>query len=225
MRGSLLLVSLVAGGAHAESWVPRPDLDVNALARLVEGHSPSLERARLSIELARADARQAGLLDNPFLDGGWGGVPLDGTALGQSARYGVGISWRALIGKRGARVDRASGLEEATQFSGRAAVRGEAFALARVLGGVAVAMLRLEALRGLVDEARGSVEVARARVRGGAATPLEVDRLDIDLARIEQQILATDAEIVFELASCAARVGLECGRFLSVDEARAFLEA
>ncbi|RYE86715.1 MAG: TolC family protein, partial [Myxococcales bacterium] len=80
-------------------------------------------------------------------------------------------------------------------------------------------------LEGLVEQGKGTVELARSRVTGGQIAPVEVDRLEIDQGRLEQQVLAAEADERSLVAACAPFVGVPCAPFRSGDEARGFLQA
>ncbi len=211
-------------------FVPTANLDVDALTRLVLERSPGLQESRLRVDLARAESTQSRVWENPVVDGSWSNVPIGETnpagmknPLGNVPNYSVGINYRFLLGKRGPRIDRADALARSAQASAEADARGEALVLAVVLGGSANAQLRIERLRALLDEGKSSLEVARARVNAGSGTPLEVDRLEIELSRIDQQILNAESELAGALATCSAFVGAICAPFPSTQDARAFL--
>src|SRR5688572_9786487 len=213
------------------AFVPSASLDVDALTRLVLERSPGLQASRLRVDLARAESTQSRLWENPLLDGSWSNVPVGDTnpgglknPLGNMPNYSVGINYRVLIGKRGPRIDRADALARSAHALAEADARGEALVLAVVLGGSANALLRIERLRALLDEGKSSLDVARARVSAGSGTPLEVDRLEIELSRIDQQILSAESDLAAALATCSAFVGAPCAAFRSTADARTFLQ-
>lgn len=238
-RLAILVVGLattlgISGRAAAEEavYTPSPDHELATLEALVLRRLPRLQESLLAADLARAESRQATLLPNPELDLAWGTVPLGASnprdlpaPLANVPNYTVGLSYTFPLGKRGPRQERAEALVEGTRRSVDAAARGEALGLVRVLGRVAVARLRLEGLRGLVAQQRTTIDLARSRLAQGFGTPLDVDRLEIELSRIEQQLTSTRGDEVAGLAACAGYVGLSCRPIAGEAEARAFVLA
>jgi cobalt-zinc-cadmium efflux system outer membrane protein len=212
-------------------FVPSSKLDLPSMAKLLLERSSALQDDRLRVELARADTMQARLWENPTLDATWGTIPIGETnppgmknPLANIPNYNVGLSYRFLLGKRGPRTDRAEALERGARASLEAATRGQALSLALVVGAIAGATLRIERLRQLLEEGRGSLDVARARVGAGSGTPLEVDRLEIELSRIDQQILSVEGDLATALATCTGFLGISCANFTNNAEAKAYLQ-
>ncbi len=231
---ALALAASLAATARADeaAFHPTPSLDLEALAALVATRSRAVQTEALAVDAAATEARQARLLGNPQLDGSWATIPVGQTnPPGLSSRmsrvpsYGVGVSYTFLLGKRGPRQRRADALESAARATVAATTRAQALALARVLGTMAVASMRAEGLRALVEEQRGSIALAEVRLRAGFATPLDLDRLQIELSRVEQQVSASETEARLAEASCAGLLGQRCVGFASADEARAFVSA
>ncbi len=226
------VVARVALAEAAPTFRPSADADFAQLLSIVSERSADLRADRLSVDLARTDAEQARLLGNPTLDGSWATVPLGETnpaglasPMTQIPSYGVGLSYTFPLGKRGPRIARSEALAEAASRTLASSARARTLELVRVLGDLAVATMRVEGLRGLVAGGKGTVELARSRFTAGFATPLEVDRLQIELSRFEQQILQNEANAQATLASCAAVVAAPCSPFESSEDARAFLGA
>lgn len=221
-----------AGAARrsARTFIPTARLDVNTLSKLLLERSPGLQDERLRLDLAGTDTRQSRLYDNPQLDGSWATIPIGETnpaglqkPLANVPNYSVGVSYRFLLGKRGPRIERAQALERSARQTLVAATRREAFQLAGVIGAVAAASLRIERLRTLLDEGKGSLDVARARMSAGSGTPLEVDRLEIELSRVAQQVLASEGDLAAALSLCSGFVGMPCVAFPSTEEGKKFL--
>jgi cobalt-zinc-cadmium efflux system outer membrane protein len=216
----------------ATVFVPRASLDLAALMGLVARSSPVVSGELLAVDLARAEVRQSRLIGNPTIDGTWGTIPVGdtnpsglGSPLGEVPYYSLGASYTFPIGKRGPRQARAAALEQSARAGATATARAIALELTRTLGDAAIATLRIDGLRGLVSQEKGSIELAQSRLSGGFGTPLEVDRLEIELGRTEQLLLANEAEMRDSLATCAATLGVPCEPFPSSDEARAYLDA
>jgi cobalt-zinc-cadmium efflux system outer membrane protein len=213
-------------------YVPRPEHDIATLAALVRRRAPALQQDLLAADLARADARQARLLGNPSLDATWGTIPVGETnpkglsaPLANVPNYSVGLSYTFPIGKRGPRRERADALAEGAAESAEASVLAQALGLARVLGKMATARLRLDGLRRLVDSQRVALEIAKTRLAQGFGTPLDIDRLQIELERMSQQALSTEADERASLAACAAYVGMPCRGIQTAEDGRAILDA
>lgn len=226
------LAPLVARADEPAAFSASAATDLGRLSSLVAARSADLRGERLGVDLARADARQARRLGNPTLDAAWATVPLGETnpsgletPLSNIPSYSVGLSYTFPLGKRGPRAERADALVEQASRGYAASARARAIELVRILGDLAVATLRLDGLGDLVAGGKGSVALAESRLAGGFATPLEVDRLKIELSRFELQILENEGNAKAALAACATIVGATCRPFESTGAARAWLAA
>jgi outer membrane protein, heavy metal efflux system len=209
---------------------PRTDIDLTAIMRLIVARSPALQGAQLDVDLASAERLQSTLWDNPAADFAWGTVPVGETnpagldsPYANIPNYGVGLSYRLLLGKRGPRQDRARALESGARATRDAVARAQALALVRLLGGLAIATMRAEGAHGILDDAQHSLELAKSRLNAAFGTPLDVDRMQIEVNRVEQLIARGEGEISASLAECAAQLGMQCEGFGSRDDAKAFL--
>ncbi len=240
VHAATLLLALAVGGiARAETpsatgatFTPRAALDLPSMMQLVARRSAAVQAEILNRELASAEVRQSHLLGNPTVDATWGTIPLGetnpphlGSPLTSVPSYGVGLAYTFPLGKRGPRQERAAALEESARSGVTATARAQALDLARILGTAAVAGLRVEGLGGLVAQERGSIALAESRLSGGFGTPLDVDRLRIELNRTEQQVLDNEGDYRDALTACASLLGQRCEAFPSSDEAREFLVA
>ena len=106
-----------------------------------------------------------------------------------------------------------------------ASARAQGLELLRVLGAMAVATLRVEGLKSQIDDQRGTITLAQSRLSAGFGTPLEVDRLQIELSRTEQQLIANEGDMRMAQVSCSSLLGMRCAAFASSEDARAFLDA
>lgn len=226
----LATVSLASSAAFAQSFRPSPEQDLTSIGRLVSGRMAAVQQASLDVELAAAETRQSYLFENPTLDLGVGTIPVGETnPQGLSSpyanvpNYGVGLSYRFLVGKRGPRQQRAGALENAARASREAFVREASVQLIAHLGQLAIATLRADGARGVLDDARRSVELARARLASTFGTPLDVDRLLIESQRVEQVVLRNEAQAVASLAACSSILGQQCEGFTGDDQAREYL--
>ncbi len=224
------LVALPSRASEAE-FSPSRSTDLSALTQAVARHSPSTELDRLAVDAARADARQVRLWTNPTLDGSWGTIPLGTTNPPGLARwrqvpnYGVGLSYTFTLGKRGPRARMSDALVDAARANVVVGARAQALDLARTLGQMAVAELRVIGLKSQLEEQKAAISVAESRLATGFGTPLDVDRLRIERSRTEQQLIGNEGELRAAAATCAAAVGIPCQLFRDGDEARAFLTA
>jgi len=211
-------------------FVPTSAIDLPALMTAVRDRSAALQADHLEVDVKAAEARQSHLFDNPVLDGAVGTIPL-GTPnppelqdpLSNIPNYSVGLSLHPDLGRRGARINRAERQSEAAEASREAAVRREALRLLRILGDLALATLRLSTDQHLAAQSRSALALARDRVRTGYGPPLDADRAEIELLRLEQQVAADQGDVLTAQATCAEILGMRCARFTSEDEARRFL--
>jgi cobalt-zinc-cadmium efflux system outer membrane protein len=236
------LVGLVAFGssiavvARADesvaAYTPRPEHDLSTLLEMVRRRSAGLQGDLLAADLARADARQARLLGNPVIDATWGTIPIGetnppnlGSPLTNIPSYSVGVSYTFPLGKRGPRRERGDATAEGASLTADASARAQALDLARVLGKIAVTRLRIDGLRSLAAQQRAVIELTRTRLQQGFGTPLDIDRLEIELSRSEQQVLVTEADEQAGLTACAAYIGVPCKAIASAEDARALIVA
>lgn len=217
---------------HADAAVLRPGgiLGLDELERLIIPRVATIEASALEIDLAEAEVRQARLLPNPVLDLGWGTIPLGPTnppglarPLANIPNYGVGLSFKFPVGKRRPAIGRAQALVEAARARLDATTRAVSLQLAGLLGQLAVATLRRDGVHALVDTAKRAVVAAEARLAAGFGTPFDVDRLQIDLRRLEQQLGSADSDISAVLAACTGVAAMPCEGFTNSAEARQFL--
>jgi cobalt-zinc-cadmium efflux system outer membrane protein len=207
-----------------------PGLDLAQLEALVRARTPALESDALEVDLARAEVEQSRLLGNPTADGAWATIPVGrinppdlASPLSNVPNYSVGLSYTFPIGKRGPKQERAAALERGAEAAYDAAARERALELARLAGAAATVAVRLEGLRALAADDQRSVALAESRFRAGFATPLDVDRLRIEVSRTQQQILSAESDLDEALASCATLAGTRCQAFADAADARVFL--
>ncbi len=220
----------LAAAQPAAEFVPTPALDFVALLAVVRDRSAALQAEHLEAELKVAELRQSQLFDNPVLDGTVGTIPL-GTPnppeladpLSNIPNYSIGLSLHPDLARRGARITRAERQSDAAEASREFAVRREALRLLRTLGDLAVATLRFSTDQHLAAQSRSALALARDRVRTGYGPPLDADRAEIEVLRLEQQVAADLGDLLTAQASCAEILGMPCARFASEDDARRFL--
>ncbi len=231
-----LCFGLFAGPVAAQppsvdaEFVPQAGLLLSDLMQLVAEHDPALQQERLGVETARAQVRQSGLWENPVLDAGVGTIPIGAAnppdlpaPLSNIPNYSIGLSLHPDLARRPVRRRQAQALLGASQAQLHAATRERALGLARVLGALAGATLRIEIKRSLVEQGRDALKIAQTRVESGYSAPLEASRQEIDLLRLEEQLLELEGESSAALANCAEYLGARCRRFASPEDAHTFL--
>ncbi len=220
------------GSPTLGAFRPRADMRLPELEKLVRQRSPELQAAALDVDLAEASLQQSRLLPNPVFDFSWNTIPIGPTnpgndspspAIAHVPNYGFGLSYTFPLGKRGPKQRQMKRELGAAEQNLDAVARAKAFELARLLGEMAAATMRREGLRDLVEDAKGAVNIAQVRLDASFGTPLDVDRMRIELSRSEQTLAAADSDVGSTLASCAALVGEPCESFPSADEAKQFL--
>lgn len=211
---------------------PSRTVTLEQLESLARAFAPDLEGALLDVSLARTEVTKSGLLPNPALDLSWGTIPVGETnptdleaPFANVPNYSAGVSYTAPLGKRKPLRARAQALRAAADQNLVADVRGRALGAAQILGALATTALRVEGLKRLVEAGQELVSVARARVEAKTFPGLDLDRLRLDVARLEQGVLAAESEEAALLSQCTAILGVRCDAFDGPEEARAFLEA
>ena len=230
-----LAAFILAGAAGAQekaSFRPTGALDLRTLGEWVARRSSRVQGDLVALDAAQTEVAQARLYGNPQLDGSWATIPVGPTnPEGVSSRltsipsYGLGISYTFLIGKRGPRQRRAAATVDSDRATVAATTRAQALELARLLGEMAVASLRVAGLSELVEQQKGSITLAETRVTAGLGTPLDVDRLQIERSRTEQQVLSNEIDLRRAQAACSALLALRCETFADTDAARTYLAA
>lgn len=232
---ALLVVAAFLGAREARgegperpAFIARASLNLEDLAAAIDVGDPQVARASLDVALARADQRRSRLFENPSLDVGSAVAvgPLNPSTISRwddTPQSTVGLSYRFLLGKRGPRRSRADASAAAAASSFGGIRRERALELGRVLGRLALATLRSEALDRFRREGTETLKLTEARLSSGFATPLDVDRMQVEEARLDQQRIASTAELETARADCTSLVGRPCLPFPSAEEARTFL--
>ncbi len=209
---------------------PSPDMSLDQVIQLVRERFPDVQSLERDVDVAAAEVRQSYLWENPNVDGSWATIPVGETnpaglekPFANIPNYGVGLSYRFLIGKRSPRQQRAEALERAVRASRSHITRLVGISVVRSVGSLAVAMLRVEAAGELFEDAKRSLDLAASRLAAKFGTPLDVDRLQIELNRVRQHVVKAEGEISASLADCASILGMTCERFGSSAQARAFV--
>lgn len=207
------------------------DLSIADLQKLIAEGQPDLETARREVDVAKAQQKQTRLFNNPTVDAAWGTIPIGETAppnlrqpFQHVPNYTVGVGYTFPLGKRGHRMARADAELKARQAQLSSQTRLAALDLADLLGVLANAQLRIAALRELSQGARAAVDLATESVKAKFGTPLDVDRLSIELARTEQTLSAAQGDLSEALAACSALIARPCEPFVDAESARGYLD-
>ncbi|MBL8631581.1 MAG: TolC family protein [Myxococcales bacterium] len=220
-----------ASPSSQDVWFqPESATDVRTLMSVVRDRAASLQADHLELDIRRFDAQQSRLFDNPVLDAAVGTIPIGPsnppdlpTPLRSIPNYSVGLGMHLDLARRSARIERADLAIQASAAQLAFAIQGQAIRLLRAVGDLAVATLRLAADQRLTQQARQSLYLAKERVKTGFGPPLDSDRAEIELLRLEQQVSADQGDILSAQATCAELVGMRCGAFADESAARLLL--
>jgi len=221
---------VAVGAAEPDAAAPFADaarpLALAEAERLLVQSSPQMQAARLALEAARADVVTALEAPNPQFS--W-----NSTMINFHDGLGAGAPWDKRVDSV-FRIDQQIERGGKRELRGKAAMKGEAAARADVEEALRTSTLAVdnayydlktaqEALQIASDLAslqRQSLEVARLRFKAGAASDVDVARLQVELARAEADLAdATTAKRAAQIA-LAQSVGLpsDRARFEASDE-------
>jgi len=225
---SVIVASVVLSGTPVElSKIENG----GALPELVWRQSPDLQPARVRVAQAEAERRKALRLPNPGLDLSVNTLPvgpLNPPGLSEPflnvPNVAVGLSVLLELGKRGPRQDATSEAARAAALEALEQLRRKVLDLEDVIGDVAAAQVRVDALDGLSDDARKLTELQQARAQKGDTSDLDADR-----ARLEQEGTVTALgeareQLAAALRSCADVLATPCAPFADAAQANAWLE-
>ena len=185
-------VSAIPARAELQA-TSEPALTARSAAEAALRANPELQAAYHAIEAARGQLLQAGLWPNPELDLA-GRSDFAFQAEGERS-FGVELAQRLPIGGRLARardvalVDVAVALAEARDFERR--LIGE---VQRAVFGLVALDQALEARTSVIQTARELARVAARRLRAAEVSEADVNLLEIELARFEQERRLLDLE-------------------------------
>jgi len=136
----------------------------------------------------------------------------------------VGLSVLLELGKRGPRQDATSEAARAAALEALEQLRRKVLDLEDVIGDVAAAQVRVDALDGLSDDARKLTELQQARAQKGDTSDLDADR-----ARLEQEGTVTALgeareQLAAALRGCADVLANPCTPFADAAQAGTWLE-
>jgi cobalt-zinc-cadmium efflux system outer membrane protein len=186
----MLVAVPTAAPVHAQAaadgagrWIdPVRGLTLEEAAARALAREPSIAAERQQLVIARGEHRQAGLRANPMLD-----VEQRVEPGGTDAQTTVMVEWPLELFRRGARVAAAEArVDEARhRISDRERqLLGEVRA---AYGRVLVAVYTLDVLDRVIAAAARQRDLVASRVAEGSAPPLERDRLQVELGRLEAE--------------------------------------
>lgn len=205
--------------------------DGAALPELVWKQSPDLQGARARVAQAEAERKKALRLPNPGLDLSVNTLPvgpLNPPGLAEPflnvPNVSVGLSVLLELGKRGPR-------QESTEEAARAAaldaldqVRRKVLELEDVIGDVAAAQVRVEALTLLTADAQRLTDLQKSRSEKGDTSELDADRARLELESTLTSLGEAQAELEAALRVCADSVAMPCEGFSDTAQAGAWLD-
>lgn len=177
---------LLAQSAPADSagrWIdPVAGLTLDEAAARALAREPSIAAERQQLAIARGERRQAGLRANPMLE-----VEQRVEPGGTDAQTTVMVAWPLELFRRRARVAVADA--RVTEARHRIADRERQLAgqVRAAYGRVLAAVYELEILDRVVAAAARQRDLVASRAAEGSAPPLERDRLQLELGRLEAE--------------------------------------
>ena len=205
--------------------------DEAQLAELLWQRSPDLQSARARVAQAEAERRKALRLPNPGLELSVNTLPVGPSNPPELKdpflnvpNVAVGLSWLIELGKREPRQAATAEAARAAALDALEQLRRKVLELEEVIGDVAAAQVRVEALEGLSDDAGKLASLQRARAEKGDTSELDADR-----ARLEHESTLTAlgearAQLAGQLRRCAEALSLPCEAFAKTEDATKWLD-
>jgi cobalt-zinc-cadmium efflux system outer membrane protein len=230
--GLLTLASTVQGQQQSVpvSLAPTDYLDEAKLTGLLWEQCPEVVEARRSAGVAASEVTRARKYPNPALDFTWGTIPIGSTnppdlhdPIGNVPNYNVGLSELFEIAKRGPRQAATTAEFEAAHAQAMAMLATRFFDLMDAVGRIARSQVRATVINGQVKASRRLLELDRARASKGDIAGVDVQRSEVEHARLiaAREAARTDREAA--QAACAAILATACPPFESGQAARRFL--
>ena len=233
----LLLVSSQSLPAQmaAETTSPAPLAaadygDPAKLASLLWERSQDVLEARRSVGTAASEVTRARKYPNPQLDFSWGTIPIGQTTppnlndpIGNVPNYNVGLSELFELAKRGPRQAAAAAELEASRAQALAVLGDRFFDLLDTIGRMAKSQVRIGAISGQTRAGERILELERARAEKGEIAFADVERSEVEHARLVAARDSAQAEMEQARAECTALLALDCPPFPSAQSARQYL--
>jgi outer membrane protein, heavy metal efflux system len=195
---------------------PIENLSLDQAIAIAEEMHPDIAEARALVQAAEGQAQQAGSRPNPELIGRVEAAPFRGDTIGQ-ADYLAGAAQIVPLGRRLSQARRVETLERDRWLR---AVESRRLEVHRAVHGAFAAALYQEraanAQSALRDAADRTVDLARARLAAGDATPDLLARAELESARVRREWQRCVALQEQALASLAAALGQRGIRIVSL---------
>jgi cobalt-zinc-cadmium efflux system outer membrane protein len=205
-------------------------LDEAKLTGLLWEQCPEVVEARRSAGVAASEVTRARKYPNPALDFTWGTLPIGSTnppdlhdPIGNVPNYNLGLSELFEIAKRGPRQAATTAEFEAARAQAVATLATRFFDLMDTIGRIARSQVRAAVINGQVRASERLLELDRARAAKGDIAGVDVQRSEVEHARLVavREAARTDREAA--RAACAAIIAATCPPFESGKAARQFL--
>jgi outer membrane protein, heavy metal efflux system len=230
---SLLTLAASALGQQPSapvSLVPADYLDEAKLTGLLWEQSPEVVEARRSAGIAASEVTRARKFPNPALDFTWGTIPIGPSnpsdlhdPIGNVPNYSVGLSELFEIAKRGPRLAATTAELEAAHAQAVATLATRFFDLMDTIGLIARSQVRGAVIDGQVAASQRLLQLDRARAAKGDIAGVDVQRSEVEHARLIAAREAARADVEAARAACAASIATACPPFESGKAARQFL--
>lgn len=215
---TVLAAAVVVWPAVAPGQVPAPLLSarfidgargitVDEAVQLALAREPSLQEARSGVDAARGMRYQAGLRPNPEVMFERRDAPK-----GMDAQTMASVEWPLELGRRPARIAVAERQTGVAEFSVADRERRLAAEVRSRYGAVLTGARVLDLLAEMADVTRRQRDLAAARVEAGASAPVERDTLDVELGRLEADVLMQTGRIQASLADLRRLVAAPPGQ-------------
>jgi outer membrane protein, heavy metal efflux system len=190
---------------------PLENLTLDQAIAIAEEMHPDIAEARALVQAAEGQAQQAGSRPNPELIGRVEAAPFRGDTIGQ-ADYLAGAAQTVPLGRRLSQARRVETLERDRWLK---AVESRRLEVHRAVhGAFATALYQERAANeqsALRDAADRTVDLARARLEAGDATPDLLARAELESARVRrewQRCLALQEQALASLAATLGQPGI-----------------
>ncbi len=204
--------------------------DGATLPELVWRQAPELQAARIKVAQAEAERRKALRLPNPGLDLSVNTLPIGPLNPGDLKdpflnvpNVSVGLSVLLELGKRGPRQEATAEAARAAALDALDQVRRKVLELEDVIGDVAAAQVRVDALAALGEDAQRLTSLQQARADKGDASELDADRARLELESTLTTLGEARELLAATLRVCADTVSTPCVPFAEVTQAQAWL--
>jgi len=230
--GTLLFAPL-RGRAQGGESAPLSAADYNdeqRLGDLLWNRSLEVRQARGQVALAASEVTRAQLYPNPDLEFTWGTIPIGQTnppdlknPLAHVPNYGVVLSELLELFKRDPRRQASEAELSAARYESQAVYADRFFDLLHSLGEMAKSKLKASLLDGQIDVYDALLSLERQRLGKGDIAAVDVDREEVERARLAAARDSAQAELETARAECAALLATDCPPFATGDDAGEFL--